>query len=54
MKMNATPNPVGFGARALGRGGAFIAAADDATSASYACKTLHASQNLLKRIKKIG
>lgn len=35
MKMNATPNPVGSGARALGIGGAFMAVADDATSASW-------------------
>ncbi|MDM8515830.1 outer membrane protein transport protein [Desulfobacterales bacterium HSG16] len=31
----ASPNPVGSGARALGMGGAFIAVADDATSASW-------------------
>lgn len=35
MKMNATPNPIGSGARALGIGGAFIATADDATAASW-------------------
>lgn len=35
MQMNATPNPVGSGARALGIGGAFIAIADDATAASW-------------------
>jgi long-subunit fatty acid transport protein len=31
----SSPNPVGSGARALGMGGAFIAAADDATAASW-------------------
>ncbi len=31
----ANPNPVGSGARALGQGNAFIAIADDATSASW-------------------
>lgn len=31
----ANPNPVGSGARALGRGNAFIAVADDATAASW-------------------
>ncbi|CAN2047961.1 long-chain fatty acid transport protein [Candidatus Magnetomoraceae bacterium gMMP-1] len=31
----SSPNPVGSGARALGMGGAFIAVADDATSASW-------------------
>ena len=31
----SSPNPVGSGARALGRGGAFIAMADDATAASW-------------------
>jgi long-subunit fatty acid transport protein len=35
MNMNATPNPVGSGARAMGMGGAFISVADDATSASW-------------------
>lgn len=35
MTMNATPNPVGSGARALGLGGAFISVADDATAASW-------------------
>ncbi|MGA1874425.1 MAG: OmpP1/FadL family transporter [bacterium] len=35
MKMNATPNPVGSGARAMGLGGAFISVADDATAASW-------------------
>lgn len=35
MKMNASPNPIGSGARALGIGGAFIAVADDATAASW-------------------
>ncbi len=35
MKMSATPNPVGSGARALGIGGAFISIADDATAASW-------------------
>lgn len=35
MKMRATPNPVGSGARALGMGGAFISVADDATAASW-------------------
>ena len=33
--INATPLPVGSGARALGQGGAFIAVADDATAASW-------------------
>ena len=31
----SSPNPVGSGARAIGMGGAFIAIADDATSASW-------------------
>jgi long-subunit fatty acid transport protein len=35
MIMNATPNPVGSGARAMGIGGAFISVADDATAASW-------------------
>ncbi|MGA1791842.1 MAG: OmpP1/FadL family transporter [bacterium] len=35
MTMNATPNPVGSGARAMGMGGAFISVADDATAASW-------------------
>jgi hypothetical protein len=35
MEMNASPNPVGSGARALGIGGAFISIADDATAASW-------------------
>ncbi|MGA1865099.1 MAG: OmpP1/FadL family transporter, partial [bacterium] len=35
MQMNASPNPVGSGARALGIGGAFIAVGDDATAASW-------------------
>jgi len=35
MQMNATPNPVGSGARAMGIGGAFISVADDATAASW-------------------
>ena len=35
MKMSATPNPVGSGARAMGIGGAFISIADDATAASW-------------------
>jgi len=33
--VNASPNKVGSGARALGMGGAFIAVADDATAASW-------------------
>lgn len=33
--INSSPSPVGSGARALGMGGAFIAIADDATSASW-------------------
>jgi long-subunit fatty acid transport protein len=33
--INASPNVVGSGARALGMGGAFIAVADDATAASW-------------------
>ena len=33
--INATPLPVGSGARAIGQGGAFIAVADDATAASW-------------------
>jgi len=33
--VSSSPNPVGSGARALGMGGAFIAIADDATSASW-------------------
>ena len=35
MEIPSSPNPVGSGARALGMGGAFIAIADDATSASW-------------------
>lgn len=35
MVMNASPNPVGSGARAMGIGGAFISIADDATAASW-------------------
>jgi len=35
MQMNATPNPVGPGAKAMGMGGAFISVADDATAASW-------------------
>ena len=35
MEIPSSPNPVGSGARALGMGGAFIAVADDATSASW-------------------
>ncbi|MGA1870467.1 MAG: OmpP1/FadL family transporter [bacterium] len=35
MKMNATPNPVGSGAKAMGMGGSFISVADDATAASW-------------------
>lgn len=35
MIMNATPNPVGSGARAIGIGGAFISVVDDATAASW-------------------
>ena len=35
IEFSASPNPVGSGARALGMGGAFIAVADDATSASW-------------------
>ncbi len=35
MSMNASPNPVGSGARAMGLGGAFISVADDATAASW-------------------
>ena len=35
IQMNSSPNLVGSGARALGMGGAFIAVADDATSASW-------------------
>ncbi|MGA1863612.1 MAG: hypothetical protein ACMUHX_00970 [bacterium] len=35
MDMQATPNPVGSGARAMGMGGAFIGVADDATAASW-------------------
>jgi long-subunit fatty acid transport protein len=34
-QINASPNPVGSGARAMGMGGAFIAIADDATAASW-------------------
>lgn len=34
-QVTVTPLPVGSGARALGRGGAFTAVADDATSASW-------------------
>ncbi|MBI2557334.1 MAG: hypothetical protein HYW13_08020, partial [Planctomycetes bacterium] len=33
--INATPLPVGSGARAIGQGSAFIAVADDATAASW-------------------
>ena len=33
--INATPLPVGSGARAIGQGGAFISVADDATAASW-------------------
>ena len=33
--LNATPNPLGSGARALGIGGAFLSIADDATAASW-------------------
>ena len=33
--ITVTPLPVGSGARALGRGGAFVAVADDATAASW-------------------
>jgi len=35
LKFASSPNPVGSGARAVGRGGAFIAIADDATAASW-------------------
>lgn len=35
VQINATPNPVGSGARAQGMGGAFIAVTDDATAASW-------------------
>jgi len=35
IEISSSPNPVGSGARALGMGGAFIAVADDATSASW-------------------
>lgn len=35
VQINASPNPVGSGARAVGMGGAFIAIADDATAASW-------------------
>ena len=35
VQINASPNPVGSGARAQGMGGAFIAVADDATAASW-------------------
>jgi len=35
MDLQATPNPVGSGARAMGMGGAFIGVADDATAASW-------------------
>ncbi len=35
VEIPSSPNPVGSGARALGMGGAFIAVADDATSASW-------------------
>ncbi|WP_166404773.1 OmpP1/FadL family transporter [Desulfonema ishimotonii] len=35
LELPSSPNPVGSGARALGMGGAFIAVADDATSASW-------------------
>ncbi|MBI5092723.1 MAG: outer membrane protein transport protein [Candidatus Hydrogenedentes bacterium] len=35
INVNSSPNVVGSGARALGMGGAFIAVADDATSASW-------------------
>lgn len=34
-EITVTPLPVGSGARALGRGGAFVAVADDATAASW-------------------
>ncbi len=34
-EFTSTLNPVGSGARAIGRGGAFIAVADDATAASW-------------------
>ena len=33
IEIPSSPNPFGFGARALGMGGAFIAIADDATAA---------------------
>ena len=33
--LGSSPNPVGSGARAMGQGNAFIAIADDATSASW-------------------
>lgn len=35
MDINASPHPVGSGARAMGMGGAFISVADDATAASW-------------------
>ena len=35
MEIPSSPNPLGFGARALGMGGAFIAIADNATAASW-------------------
>lgn len=35
MQMNATPNHVGSGAKAMGMEGAFISVADDATAASW-------------------
>lgn len=35
MEIPSSPNPLGSGARALGMGGAFIAIADDATTASW-------------------
>lgn len=35
LQIGTSPNPVGSGARALGQGNAFIAVADDATSASW-------------------
>jgi long-subunit fatty acid transport protein len=35
VQINASPNPIGSGARAQGMGGAFIAVADDATAASW-------------------
>ena len=35
IRIGASPNPVGSGARAMGQGNAFIAVADDATAASW-------------------